>query len=248
MASEKDTPVARRGGGRAAREGAADRTASDVALRPRAFALLRELEANNERDWYAAHKAEFRAELLDPFEALLGAITARLARTALPLQGSRKTMYRMHRDVRFSANKLPYKLHVSGLLTPDGTKRETGGIVYLHCDAKGGFVAAGFYLPETAWLEPVRRRMIEAPRAWTKVLRALARAGLELDREHALRSMPRGFSHANDHEHAESVRLKSLIVSRRLAPKAWKDGTVVDATVAMAKEARALIEFAREAG
>ena len=219
-----------------------------TALRPRAFALLDELEANNDRDWYAAHKAEFAAELLDPFEALLGAVTARLARTALPLQGSRKTMYRMHRDVRFSANKLPYKLHVSGLLTPDGTKKETDGIVYLHCDATGGFVAAGFYLPETAWLEPVRRRMLEEPKAWTKVLRALGKAELELDREHALKSMPRGFSDASDHEHADSVKLRSLIVSRKLSPQRWKGDEVVDATATMARDARPLVEFAREAG
>ena len=223
-------------------------TARGTALTSRAFALLTELEANNERDWYAARKDEFRAELLEPFERLLEAVTTKLARTALPLVGSKKTMYRMHRDVRFSANKLPYKLHVSGLLTADGTKKETDGIVYLHCDATGGFVAAGFYLPETAWLEPVRRRMLEEPKAWTKVLRGLDKAGLELDPEHALKSMPRGFADASEHEHAASLKLKSLIVTRRLTPKDWKDDAVVDATAAMAKDARALIEFAREAG
>lgn len=63
--------------------------ATATALTPRAFALLEELEANNEREWYAAHKAEFATELLAPLEAVLEAASAKLARTARPLRGSR---------------------------------------------------------------------------------------------------------------------------------------------------------------
>ncbi len=227
---------------------ATSKLAAGTALKPRAFALLKELEANNHRDWYIEHKKELETELREPIERLLETVTAKLSRTALPLRGSKKSMFRMNRDVRFSANKLPYKLTVSGVLTSDGTKKASDGLVYVHCDAEGGFVAGGFYLPETAWLEPVRRRMIEQPKAWTKVLKALDKAGLSLDDEHRLSAMPRGFGHASEHEHVESVKLKSLIVSRPLKQKDWKDDAVVDVTVRLAKDVRPLIEFARAAG
>lgn len=83
---------------------------SDTALKPRAFALPKELEADDDRDWYGEHEREPEAEMREPFARILEATTAKLARTALPLQGSRKSMFRMHRDVRFSANGPPYEL------------------------------------------------------------------------------------------------------------------------------------------
>lgn len=46
------------------------------------FKLLAELEANNDRDWYKAHKPDFEAQLLDPFAQVLEAISLQLeART-----------------------------------------------------------------------------------------------------------------------------------------------------------------------
>lgn len=219
-----------------------------IALAPGALVLLRELERNNDRGWYEAHREEMKRELLEPFADMLEAASARLARTALPLKGGRKTMFRMHRDTRFSANKLPYKVNVGGLLTIDGTKKSEGqGLGYLHCEPGASFVAAGFYLPETKRLEPVRRAMLEDATGWRRVRRALDKAGLSLDDEHRLKTMPRGFADASDHEHADSLRLKSLTVSRSLPDEAWTDGGAVDALVDLVRTARPLIEFVRAA-
>jgi len=214
---------------------------------PAAFKLLDALERNNNRDWYAGHKSDFKRELLEPIEAILIHATGRLARTALPMIGSKKTMFRMHRDTRFSNNKLPYKLNVGGVMTSSGTKRAEDGLLYLHCDATGGFVAAGFYLPQTARLAPIRQRMVDEPKAWSTVLKALEKAGLALSEEHALKSMPRGFSQAAEHEHAASLKLKSLVVSRDLTKKLWGDSGASEALVVLARQTRALFEFGRGA-
>jgi len=219
-----------------------------TALAPRALKLLKELERNNERDWYDAHRDEMKRELLEPFARLLETASARLARTAIPLTGGGKTMYRMHRDTRFSASKLPYKIHVGGLLTVDGTKKSEGqGLGYLHCEPGASFVAAGFHMPETRRLEPVRRAMLDDAAGWHRVLRALDEAGLAIDDEQKLKSMPRGFASASEHEHADSLRLKSLTVSRKLPDKAWTDGTAIDELVAVLEATRPLIEFVRAA-
>ena len=218
------------------------------ALSPRALKLLKALERNNDRDWYDANRDAMKRELLEPFAGLLEAASARLARTAIPLKGGRKTMYRMNRDTRFSANKLPYKIHVGGLLTVDGTKKSEGqGLGYLHCEPGASFAAAGFYMPETRRLEPVRRAMLEDAVGWRRVLRALDKAGLALDGEHRLTSMPRGFNDARDHEHADSVKLKSLTVGRKLPDKAWTSGAALDELVDMVRATRPLIEFVRAA-
>ena len=217
-------------------------------LTTKAFRLLTALEANNNRDWFSEHKAHFETELLTPFEAMLLEASRQLSRTRAPLVGSRKTMFRLNRDTRFSANKLPYKLNVGGVLTRNGTKKDSSGLAYLHCEANGGFVAAGFYLPETRQLERIRQRMLDDSRTWRAVLRGLNKAGLSLDQEHCLKSMPRGFSGARDHEHAEFLKLKSLIIRRRLGKSAWKqDGAAVESLVSIARDASHLLNFGREA-
>jgi len=218
-----------------------------TSLKPRAMALLQELEKNNNREWYEAHRAEMKAELLEPVADILEAASKALARTAVPLQGGKKTLFRMHRDTRFSANKLPYKIHVGGMLTIDGSKRMDQGLGYLHCEPGGSFVAAGFHMPETKFLEPVRQHMLDDAAAWRRVLRALDKAGLTIDDSSRLKSMPRGFSSASAHEHAESLKLKSLTVSRKLANSDWTKGLAVDALAGIVRDAGPLLRFVREA-
>lgn len=217
-------------------------------LTPAAFQLLKQLEQNNNREWFSEHKAAFKTELLDPFEQMLLEASHRLARTRAPLVGSRKTMFRLNRDTRFSANKLPYKLNVGGVLTLSGNKKDPSGLAYLHCEVAGSFVAAGFYLPETRRLEPIRQRMLDDPRAWRAVLRSLAKADLSLDQEHRLKGMPRGFAAAAEHEHAEWLKLKSLIVSRPVDRKTWaREHGATEALVTLTKQAATLLAFGRDA-
>ena len=84
----------------------------------RSFGLLRELRENNETAWFHEHREQFRQYLLEPFEQLLEEASDRLAASDHPLRGGRRTMFRLNRDVRFSADKSPYTCQVSGLLTP----------------------------------------------------------------------------------------------------------------------------------
>lgn len=219
-----------------------------TSLQPGALDLLRELEKNNDKAWYDAHRAELKARLIEPIAAILERASTRLARGAIPLAGGAKTMFRMNRDTRFSANKLPYKINVGGVLTADGSKRNTDGLAYLHCEPGASFVAAGFYRPETAWLEPVRQRMVDDAAGWRRVLRTLGKADLALSTEGALSGMPRGFAREKAHEHADSLRLTSLVVTRALDDGTWYDDDgALDALVAIARDARPLIAFGRGA-
>ena len=80
---------------------------------PAAFALLADLEANNNKAWFDANRVRVRDEVQVPFAAVLEAVTAALDDAPLPLIGGPHTMFRMHRDVRFSADKRPYKYRMS---------------------------------------------------------------------------------------------------------------------------------------
>ncbi|MEM9349876.1 MAG: DUF2461 domain-containing protein [Pseudomonadota bacterium] len=200
----------------------------DQSFTPLAFSLLEALEANNEKVWYDANKAEFEAKLRAPFAEVLEAVTARLEGTIAPLIGSKKTMFRQNRDVRFSKDKSPYKTNISGLLTPSGTKGEGAGILYLHLDKTGGFMATGFYQFPTAKLGLIRDRIVGNPKRFSAMLESLEQHDLKLEMASSLSRMPRGYEHHAEHEHADYLKLKNFLVMEPLDRDAWTSGEVVE--------------------
>lgn len=221
--------------------------ADDFGFTEKSFTLLKELAANNNREWFNDHKAEFKAKLEGPFIALLEALSARLSDAPRPLSGGKATMFRMNRDVRFSEDKSPYKTAVAGLLTPSGTKKEMSGLVYVHLDAKGGFTASGYYNLAPKALGPMRDRIIADADGFDDVLGALKGAGRALESEHTLTAMPRGYSEHEGHRHAPMLKLKSFIVQESLPKKAWTSGDVARRVEALARDVTPLLAFFDEA-
>ncbi|MEL6608035.1 MAG: TIGR02453 family protein [Pseudomonadota bacterium] len=209
----------------------------------KSFEFLEGLAANNDRDWFNEHKPTFQEYLETPFANLLEALSNRLADADVTLEGSKKTMFRMNRDVRFSEDKSPYKTAVSGLLTRDGTKKEMGGIVYVHMDAGGGFAGTGWHNLQAKQLAPMRDKIVEKAEHFDDVLAALDEAGLALDTDNSLSSMPRGYTEHEDHRHAEKIKLKSFLIRMDLPKVAWTSGDVVDRVEGLARGAMPLLRF-----
>ncbi|MGB7817110.1 MAG: DUF2461 domain-containing protein [Ornithinibacter sp.] len=213
----------------------------------RSFDLLAGLTEHNDRDWFHAHKDQFEESLLEPFEQLLEEGSDRLTSSPYPVRGSRQTMFRLARDVRFSADKSPYNCQVSGLLTRSGTKGESAGLVYVQIGPSGGMLAGGLYQPGAARLAPLRQDIIETPGAFERVIGQLRDAGRDLDRSDAVKTMPRGFAEHADDPWADVIRLKQLVVVEELPRSAWLDDTVADRLVAFATDIAPLLQYVRAA-
>jgi uncharacterized protein (DUF2461 family) len=114
---------------------------------PTDLAFLTGLAAHNDREWFAAHRAVYDDRLKPTLGALIEALNTAFAARDLPLAGDpKKSVFRIHRDVRFSKDKRPYKTHVSATLTRDGLKLSPG-LVYVHIEPEGGPLPA--FDPET---------------------------------------------------------------------------------------------------
>lgn len=207
------------------------------------FDFLKDLQANNNREWFNAHKATYKAHLEMPFAQLLEELTRQLERSSFPVRGSKATMFRVNRDTRFSDDKMPYKTSVSGLLTPSGTKSEHSNLIYLQLDLDGGFVAGGLYQPDAPTLYRIRHRILEKPAAFEAAMAAIEKAKLTLDPSHSLVKMPRDFTAHQDHPLAWVLKLKSLIVKDTLSKSAWRTGKVLDRSDALARAAADLMLF-----
>ncbi len=211
------------------------------------FVFLKDLENNNNREWFASNKDAFRSLLEIPFVRVIDALNDRLGDADYPLRGGRQSMYRIHRDVRFSKDKTPYNTHVNGLMSPSGKKSNEAGLLYLQIDVKGGFASTGFHRLSPRQLTPIRDAIIERAGAFDLVLRSLNEAGLAVDRGDALAAMPRGYSRHDGHRHADYIRLRSLLVRRNLSKDQWLSGDVIDDVEALVRSAMPLLVFSQPA-
>lgn len=105
-----------------------------VGFSPRDLGFLEGLAANNEKAWFTAHRAAYDVGLKPAMGALIAALNAEFAARDLPFEGeAKKNIFRIHRDVRFSKDKRPYKTHIAASLTREGEKMAPG-MVYVHVE------------------------------------------------------------------------------------------------------------------
>ncbi len=216
-------------------------------FRPAALQFLRDLAANNNRDWFLENKPVYEREVVAPMRLLLADVISALATAGSQLTGDpAKAIFRIHRDVRFSKDKLPYKTNSGAVLRKAGAGK-FDGILYIHLDPAGCFLAAGFYLPEKEALEAIREAIYIDP-ARANALRAdLAGRKLGFDMSEALSRMPRGFEEAAESPVADLLRLKSFTVRRDLSPADLAKPAVVAKIAKFAEDTKALLNFGWQA-
>jgi uncharacterized protein (TIGR02453 family) len=185
---------------------------------PEALKFLRALKRNNRREWFLAHRDQYDTYVRGPMLELIQRLAGDLREFAPEIVCDPKTaMYRIYRDVRFSANKAPYKTHVAASFPPRGLPKHEGAGLYFHVSPTEVWVGGGMYAPQTAQLQAVREHVA----AHVKRLRAIVespgfrRAVGALEGER-LQRVPRGF--ATDHPAAEFLRHRQFLAGRELDP------------------------------
>ncbi len=110
--------------------------------------FLTALSKNNNKEWFEKNRIRFDFELLQPavqFVIDLGEELSKLSPNIIAIPKIDKSIFRLHRDVRFSKNKAPYKTNL-GLYFWEGSgkKMECSGL-YFHIEPNLFFLGAGMY-------------------------------------------------------------------------------------------------------
>ena len=214
---------------------------------PAATRFFTDLAANQERAWFEAHKAVYEREVKAPMGALIEDLAAELARRKVPLMGDPKRgLFRIHRDVRFSKDKTPYKTHAGAVLTRDGRK-DTQGLLYIHLDPGGSFMAAGFYHADPGQLARMRDAIAYGPKEFLALEARLGASGLVFSREETLTRMPRGYDHAAGGPVEWAVKLRNLIVQRPIKPAALRKAGLVGDIADFAVDCVPLLDYGWDA-
>ena len=209
---------------------------------PDAMRFFEELADNQNKEWMAANKARYEGSVREPLAALVIALNDRFEREGISLRGDpKRSLFRINRDVRFSADKRPYNDHASAALTRDGDK-QSPGVLYMQFSPAGSFAAAGFFRPEADMLHRLREGVVADPKGWKAMTAALDAVGLSLGRDDTLVRPPKGFESA-DAEIADDLKLKSWTVTRTLSPHGIDSPKLVELLVKFGQEALPLLEF-----
>ena len=191
-----------------------------------------DLAAENTRTWWQANKHRYAVSVRGPLEGLLDALEDEFGPAHV---------FRPHRDVRFSADKSPYKDHQGALATT-----VPGMGYYVQVAADGLMTGGGFY-PTGPDQLPRLRAAVDAPQsgqqlqAITDVLVG-SRFALDGDR---VATRPRGVP--ADHPRLELMRFKNLVAKRPQGAPAWlSTPEVVDHVRADWQAVRPLVEWLTE--
>ncbi|WP_371480483.1 DUF2461 domain-containing protein [Kitasatospora sp. NBC_00315] len=168
-----------------------------------ALEFYERLEADNSKAFWAEHKELYERAVREPMALLLDRLE--------PEFGPGR-IFRPNRDVRFSADKAPYKTHVGGYL-------ESGG--YIQLSADGLACGQGMYHLAADQLERYRAAVAEdvTGAELERVVDRVGRAGRVVSGRDRLKTTPRGYP--RDHPRIELLRNKGLVAWQEWEPADW---------------------------
>ncbi|WP_116969276.1 DUF2461 domain-containing protein [Blastomonas sp. UPD001] len=188
-------------------------------LGPDFLAFFRDLAAAQNRDWFQANKRRYEAAVKEPLRDLVVGSNEALAARGVPLSGDpRRSVSRINRDVRFSADKRPYKDYAALTFTRAAGEMSPG-LLYVQFSPDECFAGIGFYAVDPAHLAAMRAGIAADQPGWVAVENALAKAGAPLEQGEALKRMPRGFEALAGSPVENALRLKAHVAKLRLEPE-----------------------------
>jgi uncharacterized protein (TIGR02453 family) len=160
------------------------------------FDFLRDLKANNNREWFQANKGRYdRAR--QAFETFVNDLIP-MIRSVDPLVDmitAKDCAFRIYRDVRFSGDKSPYKPNMGAYIARGGKNSSMAGY-YVHFEPGESFLAGGLYMPPPETLKRIREDIFYQPEDFKKIIYSKEFTGCfgKLDDPDKMKNPPKGYS------------------------------------------------------
>jgi uncharacterized protein (TIGR02453 family) len=213
---------------------------------PELVQFLKQVKRNNRRTWFLKNRERYEEVVRQPglrfvldFGLRMKAVSPWIVVDPKPHRGS---LQRIYRDIRFSADKTPYKTWV-GMTFPHASRSEEVRAVgyYLHLDPEGSALYGGTWQPDRRSLAKIRDAIAWKPEEWKKAKRGLTLEGA------SLRRAPRGY--AENHPLIEDLKRQDFVVSVKLsAAQVCGPRFLLDVTAGAKKMAPLLAFLARAQG
>lgn len=185
------------------------------------FDFLQKLAKNNNREWFTEHKSTFKAHE----QAVKGFYQSLRERLDQHDDIEKLKMFRIYRDVRFSADKTPYKTHFAGSFSRLGAQLRGG--YYLRLKPGESFAAVGFWQPNKEDLFRIRKELETDAEPFRKTigLPAIKKVWGKLEGDE-VKTSPKGFD--KEHPDIDLIRKKQFIFVRNFTDQEVFSNTLLD--------------------
>lgn len=194
---------------------------------PETFEFLRAIRANNNREWFEAHRADYTAFYVAPAQDFVETLGPRLRKVSPTVQFEPRvnaSLVRIGRDIRFARDKSPYKDHIDMWFWHGENRGWDCPGFFFRLSPEEVFIGAGQHMMDAPRLARLRAAIAadKPGRALAAILAKLERSGCEIG-DKTLARVPRGFD--PDHPRAELLKYTGLHAGMKLpASAAGKPG------------------------
>lgn len=212
---------------------------------PELFKFFLELRANNNRDWFEANKARYEKEVREPllqfivdFGVRLPEISPHFVADARKSGGS---LFRINRDIRFSNDKTPYKIHAGVQFRHEQGKDVHAPGFYLHLEPDSVFVGGGIWHPDNTTLGKIRDAIVDNPEKWQSIKTDEAFVADYTLGGDSLTRAPKGYD--PDHPLVEDLKRKDFVAGANLTEGDVCVPDFIDRFTALCRAASPFNEF-----
>lgn len=217
---------------------------------PQMFSFLKNLAANNNREWFNEHKDNYIEYARDPMIGFIRAMGERFDRISGSYLADPRTnggsMFRIYRDTRFSKDKRPYKENVGCQFRHSAGKDVHAPGFYVHIQPGNCFAGGGIWLPPTQVLGKIRNAIDRKQEEWRAVRAFIDKCENITYREsERLKRPPRGFD--ADHPLVEDLKQKSFFAGRNFSDDELTSPDFIDEIEHTFSDLSPLMRFVTEA-
>ena len=134
--------------------------------------FLKDLAANNNREWYQENKKRYQTSVKEPFEAFVEELIKQAKKIDKAIDLTPKdAMFRIYRDIRFSKDKTPYKTSMSAVINHGGRKDMHSPGIYIEAGPEHVRVYGGLYMLDGKQLASVREHISQNLKKFQKLYR-----------------------------------------------------------------------------
>jgi uncharacterized protein (TIGR02453 family) len=181
---------------------------------PKTVSFLRALKRNNDREWFRERRAIYDEHVYAPMVAVIEQLAVDFGELAPELVADpRRSIYRIYRDTRFSADKSPLKTNIAAVFPPRDRERHEAAGLYFEVSHGWVWVGGGLYAPTPLMLHRVRDHIAENLTQFKALVTAPAfRRQCGAITGESLIRVPRPFP--KDHPAAEYLKMKQFLAAR----------------------------------
>jgi len=173
------------------------------------FGFLKDLKANNTREWFATNKPRYEEQVKDPALRLIEDFGPHLQKLSPHFMATPRSLFRIYRDTRFSKDKTPYKTATGIHFRHERAKDAYAPGFYFHVQPGEVFVALGIWHPQSAALRGIREHIVEDPAGWKRASRAKKFTETFTLEGESLKRPPKGFD--SEHPLIDELKRKDFI-------------------------------------